>query len=49
MTEVAEPSPAPAGTGRTPRRSRTALPFSFVDRALVDGIADAHAGARLAA
>jgi Fe-S cluster assembly scaffold protein SufB len=47
MTEVAEPSSAPtpaaAGSaGQTPRRSRAALPFSFVDRALVEGIADAH-------
>jgi Fe-S cluster assembly scaffold protein SufB len=45
MTEVAEPSstPTPAGVGGSPRRSRTALTFSFVDRALVEGIADAHA------
>lgn len=45
MTEVAEPSSGSqaAGAGRTPRRAAAAMPFSFVDRALVEGIADAHA------
>jgi len=42
MTEVAEPS-APAGRrARAPRRAPADLPISFIDRALVAGIAEAR-------
>jgi Fe-S cluster assembly scaffold protein SufB len=43
MTEVAEPSTGAVPAGRTPRRSPSSMPFSFVDRALAERIADAHA------
>ena len=43
MTEVADPSPAAARPARAPRRSPTDLPFSWVDRELVEAVADAHA------
>ena len=42
MTEVAEPSTVPGRPARPPRRAATDLPFSWVDRALVEAIADAH-------
>ncbi len=43
MTEVAEPS-APAGRrARAARRTPADLPFSFVDRGLVDAIGETHA------
>jgi Fe-S cluster assembly scaffold protein SufB len=43
MTEVAEPSSTAAPAQRTPRRAPGDLPFTFVDRALVEAIADALA------
>ena len=42
MTEVAEPSSPTVRPARAPRRAPTDLPFTFVDRDLVEGIADAH-------
>jgi Fe-S cluster assembly scaffold protein SufB len=42
MTEVADHSPSTARPVRAPRRSPTDLPFSWVDRALVEAIADAR-------
>ncbi len=46
MTEVAEPSSLPTSPARpvhAPRRAPADLPFSFVDRALVDAISEAAA------
>ncbi len=43
MTQVAEPSSAVGRPARAPRRGPTDLPFTFVDRALVEGIAETHA------
>lgn len=42
MTEVADPSSLAGRPPRAPRRGPTDLPFSFVDRALVESISAAH-------
>jgi Fe-S cluster assembly scaffold protein SufB len=42
MTEVAEPSTPAARPARAPRRAATDLPLSWVDRSLVESIADAR-------
>ncbi len=43
MTEVAQPSSLAGGTARPPRRAPADLPFTFVNRSLVDAISSAAA------